>query len=116
MNYIKSILLLLVVLAFASCKQPQLSGTTISGTINNAADMGAYFDKMGVDNANEVIASGTTDGSGNFSFNFPEGIEPGLYRVRLGVQNAEVVLESTDTDVKITGDLENLKKLDYKVT
>ena len=116
MNYIKSILLLLVVLAFASCKQPQLSGTTISGTINNAADMGAYFDKMGVDNANEVIASGTTDGSGNFSFNFPEGIEPGLYRVRLGVQNAEVVLESTDTDVKITGDLENLKKLEYKVT
>lgn len=116
MNYIKSTLLLLVVLAFASCKQPQLTGTTISGTINNAANMGAFFDKMGVDSANEVIASGNTDASGNFSFNFPEGVEPGLYRVRLGIQNAEVVLEATDTDVKITGDLENLKKLDYKVT
>ncbi len=116
MNYFKSIILLLVVIAFASCKQAQLSGTTISGTINNAADMGAYFDKMGVDNANEVIASGTTDGSGNFSFNFPDGVEPGLYRVRLGVQNAEIILDGTDTDVKITGDLENLKKLNYKVT
>ena len=111
-------MLLLVVVAFASCKQTQsaTSGTTVSGTINNASDMGAYFDKMGVDNANEVIASVTTDGSGNFSFNFPDGVEPGLYRVRLGVQNAELVLDSTDTDVKITGDLENLKKLDYKVT
>lgn len=109
-------MLLLVVVAFASCKQPQLTGTNISGTINNAADMGAYFDKMGVDSANEVIASTTTDGSGNFSFNFPDGVEPGLYRVRLGVQNAEIVLETTDTDVKITGNLENLKKLDYTVT
>lgn len=116
MNYFKSILLLLVVVAFASCKQPQLSGTTISGTINHAEDMGAYFDKMGVDNANEVMASGTTDGSGNFSFNFPDGLEPGLYRVRLGIQNAEIVLDPSETDVQIIGDLENLKKLDYKVT
>ena len=114
MNYIKSILLFALIGAIASCK-PQLTGTTISGTIENASDIGAYFDKMGVDNANEVIATTNTDASGNFSFNFPEGVEPGLYRVRLGVQNAEIVLDGSETDVKITGVLENLKKLDYKV-
>jgi len=107
-------MLLVLIGAIASCK-PQLTGTTISGKIENAADIGAYFDKMGVDNANEVVATATTDGSGNFSFNFPDGVEPGLYRVRLGVQNAEVILDGTEKDVKVTGVLENLKKLDYKV-
>ncbi len=107
-------MLLVVVVALASCK-PQLTGTTISGTIENAADLSAFFDRMGVDNANEVVANSTTDGSGNFSFNFPEGIEAGLYRVRLGVRNAEIVLDGSETDVKVTGVLENLKNLDYKV-
>lgn len=114
MNYFKSIMLLVLFGAIISCK-PQLTGTTISGKIENAKDIGAYFDKMGVDNANEVIATANTDGSGNFLFNFPEGVEPGLYRVRLGVQSAEVVLDGSETDVKINGVLEDLKKMGYKV-
>ena len=114
MIYIKSIMLLVMVAAIASCK-PQLTGTTISGKIDNAADLSAFFDKMGVDNANEVVATATTDGSGNFTFNFPEGVEPGLYRIRLGVQNAEIVLDGSESDVKVNGVLENLRKLDYQV-
>lgn len=114
MNYIKSIMLLVIVAAITSCK-PQLTGTTISGKIAGANDLNAFFDRMGVDNANEVVASSKTDGSGNFSFNFPEGIDPGLYRVRLGVQNAEIVLDGTETDVKVSGELEKLRKLDYQV-
>lgn len=92
------------------------SGTNIGGTITGANDMTVYFDRIGVDNANEVIGNGKTDGKGAFNINFPDGVSPGVYRVRAGVRNAEIVLDGTEKNIALETSLDQMRNMEYKVT
>lgn len=92
-------------------------GLTISGTIANAATMQANLNRISIASIrpDHIVANTTSDAQGNFSFNFPEGQEPGLYNVRFGVQKIYLVLDGTETDVKITGDLTTINRFAYQV-
>lgn len=113
MLFLRSFILLFLFAAITSCADK--TGTTISGNIANAGDLTAFFDRLGIDNANEVVGSTATDASGNFSFNFPDGLTPGYYRLRLGVRNAEVVLDGTEKQVTINGDINEIDQMKYSV-
>lgn len=94
------------------------SSLTISGTITSAVNMQVFLDKTSIASTrpNNIVANTTTDANGNFSFNFPEGQEAGIFNVRLGVQKIFLVIDGTEKEVKITGDLNSINRFAYDVT
>lgn len=92
-------------------------GLTISGTVANAANMQANLNRISIASTrpDHIVANTTTDVNGNFSFEFPEGQEPGIYNVRFGVQKVFLVLDGTESAVKVTGDLNTINRFAYQV-
>ncbi|MFQ5446911.1 MAG: redoxin domain-containing protein [Saprospiraceae bacterium] len=92
-------------------------GLTIQGTINNAGNMQVYFDKIGVNpqSANLVVGKVEADADGHFSIDFPESLDEGLYRVRIGAQRVNLVLDGSERSVEISGDLAALNNFNYQV-
>jgi len=96
-----------------SCSSPK--GTTIKGEIANASNLTVYLDKKEFSNMINSLDKGDTSGSGAFSFNFPDGLEAGLYRVRVGTKSIDLVLDGTEKVIDIQGDLNFLQAMDYKI-
>lgn len=87
----------------------------ISGTIENGGDLNVYFDKMQPDGASMVLHTGTTDANGKFGFEFPEGLDAGAYRVRIGSKDIQFLYSGNGEQIELNGKLENLQKLEYDV-
>jgi len=85
-------------------------GTQISGTITGAANLQAFLDKIQFDNSNTVVSSVPIDGSGNFKMVMPDGIDQGIYRLRIGAVKTMLVFDGTEKGVTITGDLATMPK------
>jgi len=110
---LRNIIFFLALAAIAACA-PQ--GYNISGTIANAENINVYFDKVdAASGTNAIITKTETDGSGNFTINFEEPPANGIYRVRLGIQSAMLIIEDNTVPLKINGDLNNIKNFDYTV-
>lgn len=92
------------------------SGTNISGVLQNAENMSIYFDKISLDNTNEILLTSKTDGSGKFDLNFPDGIKPGFYRIRAGVQTLDLVFDGTEKNVEIDADINKIREMNWKIT
>ncbi len=88
------------------------SGTTISGTVANAANLQLFFDKQNPTTA--VLGTTVLDGSGNFSLELPEGFDESIYRVRIGKKNITFPLTGTEGSIKINADLNTIDR--YQVT
>lgn len=113
MNF-RNIIFFFAIVALAACAP---KGYNISGTIANAENINVYFDKVdAAAGTNEVITKTETDGSGNFTLNFEVPPVSGIYRVRLGIQSAMIIIEDTAQPITINGDLNNLKNFDYAVS
>ncbi len=85
-------------------------GTQVSGTINGAANLQAFLDKIQFDNSNTVVSSVPIDGSGKFQMVMEDGIEAGIYRLRIGAVKTMLVFDGTEKGVAITGDLATMPK------
>ncbi len=103
------------ILFLASCASDP-PGTTITGTITNGANLQAYFDQMGIGTANNIIGKTDLDASGNFTLNFPEGLKPGPYRVRIGAQKVNLVLNGEEKKINIKADLSQLDQFGADIT
>ena len=108
----KSLLLLSALVIFQSCGS---TGMKVSGTMSGAENLSVYFDKVGLDNTVESMANTTADTNSEFSMKVDGEIEPGIYRVRFGGKSVNLVLDGTETDIVISGALNNLIKFDYTV-
>lgn len=89
----------------SSSSSSSKSGTNISGTINGAADLGLFLDIYQLSNSARVVSKATLDGSGNFELNVPDGLDNGIYRLRLGAKKAYVVFGGDEKNVEINGDI-----------
>lgn len=107
--------LMAFVLTFISCEQ-EAPGTTISGKIENAANLQVFLDKVIIGKASNILAKADIDGGGNFSINVPEGLEAGIYNMRIGAKRINFVLDGTESKVTIDGDLAELQNYTFKVT
>jgi peroxiredoxin len=107
----------IMVLGF-SCGNSNSGGTTISGTINNAGNLQVYLDKIGINpaSANLVVGKADADASGNFKLDFPEKLTEGLYRLRVGEQKMNLVLDGKESAIQVKGDLPLLNQFQYEVT
>lgn len=104
-----------LVLITSACKTGTNTGLQIAGNIPDAADMTIHFDRTLPDNTNEGLLNTKADASGNFTFKFPQQLEAGTYRVRAGAKMADLMLQGTEKDIKVSGDLKSMADLTYKV-
>ncbi len=90
------------------------SGLTVTGDVSNANDLKVYFDSKAMGNSIQDL--GVQDViSGKFEFNFPESLEPGMYRIRIGAKRIELVLTGNETNINITGDVNTIDNFDYTI-
>jgi len=106
---------LIAALAALLLWQCQPSGTTIEGNIPNAQNMTAYFDYVVIGKASNILTNTQIGSNGKFSMNFPEGLEPGIYNLRIGAQRINLVLNGKEQKVTIEGDLNSLQNYSFKL-
>ena len=87
----------------------------LNGDIKGAENLQLFFDKTSLNNSNQVIDKVAIDGSGNFELVISDGIEAGVYRVRIGAQKAFLVLDASEKNVTLSGDLQTFNKFGYQV-
>ncbi len=100
-------------LFLASCGSQK--GLTVKGNIENVSNMSVFFDKKDFNNSITSLEKTDAGNNGQFKFHFPEGITAGIYRVRIGAKNVDLVLDGTEKAINISGDLTNIEKFDYKI-
>ena len=101
-------------MAFAGCSATgNVSGTTIEGTIANGGGLKVFLDKARPNNQTMVLNQADTDANGNFALSFEEGIEPGIYRLRVGAKKVFLVLDGTEKKVQFNGDLSSMERYGY---
>jgi thiol-disulfide isomerase/thioredoxin len=111
-------LFLLASLAFLGwqCGESASNGTVIKGKIENAANMQAFVDQVIIGKASSVVGKSNLDGQGNFEIAFPEGIDPGIYNLRIGAKRINLALDGNEGNVVINGDLNTLQNYEVEVS
>ncbi len=92
------------------------AGTTIKGTITGASNMQVFIDKVIIGQASNVLDKTDISGNGSFSITFPDGLEPGIYNMRIGAQRINLVLDGTESEVEINANLNQLQSFDFNIT
>lgn len=92
-----------------SC-QNKIEGVLIQGQIDQANNIQAYFDKVTLNKANAVIEKAMLGPDGSFEFAFPEGLEPGIYAIRIGTQKATLILDGNEGLIEMQSSMQNLKQ------
>ena len=88
----------------------------IKGDIAGANNVGVYLDEFNfISNESMTIDKGETSGSGSFKISLEEHPGKGYYRIRLGAKSAFLVLDGSETQIDISGDLAEFNKFSYKV-
>jgi len=111
-SILKTLLLLSTLALLQSCGS---SGLSVKGTMTGAENLSVYFDKVGLDNTVESIASTTADANSEFAISVADKLDPGIYRVRFGAKSVNLVLDGSESDIVLTGALNNLIRYDYTV-
>lgn len=111
-------LFLLVSLAFLSwqCSESVSEGTVIKGKIDNAANMQAFVDRVIIGKASSIVGKSNLDGQGNFEIAFPEGIDPGIYNLRIGAKRINLALDGSEQEISLNGDLNTLQNYEVSVS
>lgn len=101
--------------ATSSTATTSADGLTISGKITGAENLKVYLDAENFA-ATRVMGTAEIDGSGNYSLSIPDGVKPGRYRFRIGARRVGLVLDGTEKNVTINGELANLDKYQLTIT
>lgn len=78
--------------------------------------MQVFFDKIILNQASMVMGKAEIDNAGNFELSFPQGLEPGVYNLRIGIQKFNLALNGTEKVVEVNGDLSNFKTHNLQIT
>ncbi len=106
--------LLVTACLFLACETVP-DGTTIRGEIANSANLQVFLDKVIIGKASNVLAKKDIDASGNFEFNFPEGLEAGVYNLRIGAKRINLVLDGSEDVIQLSGDLSNIETYNFDI-
>ena len=105
---------MLVAVLTWQCEQA-VQGTRIQGTISNASNLQVFLDKVVIGKANSVVAKADIDANGFFQMDFPEGIQNGVYLLRIGAKRMNLVMNGEEQMVKIEGDLNTFQTYDVNL-
>ncbi|MEM7572361.1 MAG: TlpA disulfide reductase family protein [Bacteroidota bacterium] len=105
---------LTVVGLIAACKTvpPAVDGLAINGDLKGAAGQAVALDRPAADGQYQQIASITAE-KDRFQLAIPGGVEPGKYRLRVGAERMDLLLQGSE-NIGLSGDLAQLS--DYGAT
>jgi len=115
LTFLMAITTLSVQMSCNSAASISASGLTIKGKLANAENLSLYFDKINFDNSNFMYPKADIDANGNFQMHMDESIEPGIYRLRIGAKKSYIILDGTESVLKIEGDLNTFDKYGYTI-
>ena len=92
-------------------------GLTISGNIEGLNSMQVFFDQVGISPTSASLVQAKTEAShdGGFSLSLPNKPKAGVYRLRCGVQKVPLILDGTESNITVSGNLANLNTFQYAV-
>ena len=93
-----------------------LKGTVISGNLSGAENMTVYLDGVSITQQSNIILQEKIGADGKFKLSFPDGVKKGVYRLRIGEQVGELIMDGSEKDVTISGKLTDLNEFAYTVT
>lgn len=106
---------LLLISGFIMSCESTPKGTAISGSVNDAGNMTVTLERVRLSSAALIVAESKTDANGAFEIETEEQLGAGLYRLSFGQQAAGIVLDGTEKQIKINGDLNRLRMQDFTV-
>jgi len=112
MKYILPILML--ALTILSCEQ-QTKGTTVEGSFPDAANLQVYFDEVQTGDKTTILSKVQADANGAFNMTFTDGLREGIYRLKIGRQEIDVVFDGNEKLVKFSGQLDQMKTYNINV-
>lgn len=78
--------------------------------------MQAFIDHVVIGKASTIVGKTDLDGSGNFEIAFPEGIEPGIYNLRIGAKRMNLALDGSEETIEINADLNSIQNYNLSVS
>ncbi|MEM9884910.1 MAG: TlpA disulfide reductase family protein [Bacteroidota bacterium] len=109
-------LLIFVVAVLAANCEPAMKGTTIKGELSGASDLQVYLDEVQNGDKTIMLTKVQADANGKFSMNFPEGLKPAIYRIKIGRQEVDLVFDGNEKVINMTGDLEKMKQYEIEIS
>ncbi|MBC7885995.1 MAG: hypothetical protein H7X99_11005 [Saprospiraceae bacterium] len=106
--------LLLPVALIASCGA--IKGTVITGTIKGAENMSVFLDNVSFTNPNNTILTEKIGADGKYKLSFPDGIKKGLYRLKIGEQQVDLIMDGSEKEVVVNANLADINQFNYTVT
>lgn len=91
-------------------------GTTITGVLKGAENMSVFLDELNITSQPQLLFQEKVDSDGKFTMKFPDGIKRGIYRLRVGEQVADLIMDGSEKEVNISGNLSDLNEFKYKVS
>ena len=108
--------ILLLGLGSAACSAVNKAGSSILGTVSDASGMRVFFDKVNPNNSTMVLDQVEADDQGKFAFKFEEQLDAGIYRLRIGSNKTNLILDGSEKKIEFQGNLASLKDYSYAVT
>ena len=88
----------------------------VEGQLTGAGNLQVAIDKVSMAQPPQQKGIAAIDTDGSFALGFVEGLEPGMYQLRIGAQTALLNLDADDHKVSINGELATLNTYNYTVT
>ncbi len=104
------------IISVASCGAITSKGTSVTGTISDAANMKVYFDKISPSNNTTVLAQTDSDANGAFVIKMEETLPAAIYRLRIGTGQVFLVLEDASSSISVRGTLDGMRTHDVEIT
>jgi len=101
--------------ASATSATSNVQGTSISGTIEGAANLQIFLDKQTM-SASRVIANSEVDANGKYTLNVPDGVKAGQHRLRIGAKRLGLVFDGNEGAVTINGKIADMDKYNITIT
>lgn len=108
-------ILLLFNLACGSSAPESIQGVQIKGVIQGADQLQLFVDKSGLTKASEVIGKSLIQSDGSFEVEFAEKFDPGIYRIRIGAQQAYLPFTGKENMIEINGSLQDFGKYAFEI-
>ncbi|PHI21676.1 alkyl hydroperoxide reductase [Lewinellaceae bacterium SD302] len=115
MKFTNLLSLLALALMLAGCGEQAVSGVLLTGNLDNANGLDVFLDKASIGGANNVLTKAPIASDGSFELAFPEGLDPGIYQLRVGAQRAAIALNGRDGKVTVNGDVNGFSKYNFEV-
>jgi peroxiredoxin len=97
-----------------SCGSALQKGTVVKGNLSDGENLQVFFDLVHLSKT-QVMAKDTASANGDFEMVFENGLDAGIYRIRVGAKRAYLFLDGSEKTMAINTNIDALSKYDFVV-